>query len=454
MMRGSMCKWVAVAAVACVAGCGSNADPCAGVTGMCVAVTGSSGNFTDELKGALIGAQPGETIAIASGTFDVTSELSLTGVDGVTLKGQGRDQTILDFSQAVTGGGGNGLTVESVDGVTIEQLAIQNTEADGIVVHASSNASIHDVRVEWTDGADPNNGRYGIYPAQVDGVYLDNVLAIGASDAGIYVGECQHIIVRNSEAHDNVAGFQIENSFDSESYDNWAHGNTAGMMWHDLPGKTYQHNGGRHLAHDNLIEDNNHPNFGHAGDIVSELPAGLGALIMAVDDVEWRNNTAKNNDSINLAVVSFWIAGDPTTDPMYDPYPQRTYVHDNQFEGGGTNVDVTTTGGQALQILNTRRNNLDGTPGDPVPAMGYDDIVPPTADPGSPDPTENPAYLCFQNNTLTTGGPAGFLNLDGKDIPDLTAAIPDVSSTTPNTDITPFTCTGPTQSPITLSFAP
>ena len=51
------------------------------------------------------------------------------------------------------------------------------------------------------------------YPVASEDVLIDGCVAIGASDAGIYVGQSQNIIVKNSRAEFNVAGIEIENSY-------------------------------------------------------------------------------------------------------------------------------------------------------------------------------------------------------------------------------------------------
>ena len=40
-----------------------------------------------------------------------------------------------------------------------------------------------------------------LYPVQCKNVLIDGCVAIGASDAGIYVGQSQYVIVRNSKAY-------------------------------------------------------------------------------------------------------------------------------------------------------------------------------------------------------------------------------------------------------------
>jgi parallel beta-helix repeat protein len=66
-------------------------------------------------------------------------------------------------------------------------------------------------------------------------VLIDGVVVKGASDAGIYVGQSERIIVRNSIASHNVAGIEIENSRHADVFGNIATHNTGGILVFDLP---------------------------------------------------------------------------------------------------------------------------------------------------------------------------------------------------------------------------
>lgn len=76
--------------------------------------------------------------------------------------------------------------------------------------------------MEWTNGPDANNGAYGVYPVSSKNVLIEGVTVRGAADAGIYVGQSEDIVVRNSLAEYNVAGIEIENSFRADVYGNTA----------------------------------------------------------------------------------------------------------------------------------------------------------------------------------------------------------------------------------------
>ena len=76
------------------------------------------------MQTALIEAKPGDTVRLGAGVFTLTDGLTLD-VDGVTLRGAGGDQTILDFKGQL--GSGEGLLVTS-DDVTLRQFGVRDTQ--------------------------------------------------------------------------------------------------------------------------------------------------------------------------------------------------------------------------------------------------------------------------------------------------------------------------------------
>ena len=193
-------------------------------------------SFEESLQQQLIEAQPGDVIEIPAGTHEMTRSLSLN-VPGVTIRGTGIDSSVLSFAKQIQGA--EGLLVNADDFV-IEDLAIEDTVGDALKINESHNVAVRNVRTEWTGGALTTNGAYGIYPVQSSNILIDGAVAIGASDAGIYVGQSNQIIVRNSRAEYNVAGIEIENSTFADVYDNVATNNTGGILVFDLPGLPVQ----------------------------------------------------------------------------------------------------------------------------------------------------------------------------------------------------------------------
>jgi len=288
--------------------------------------------FEESFQAQLINAQPGDVIEVPAGVHEFTRSLSLN-VPGVTLRGAGMDVSVLSFKNQVQGA--EGLLV-TADDFTIEDLAIEDTVGDALKVNESTNVIIRRVRTEWTGGALTENGAYGIYPVQCTKVLIEGSVAIGASDAGIYVGQSSQIIVRNSRAEYNVAGIEIENSYYADVYDNIASHNTGGILVFDLPNLPQQ--GGHHVrVFRNKVVDNDTDNFAPEGNIVGEVPRGTGIIIQANSDVEVFDNDISGNGTVNLSIVTY---GAETEDEKYYPHPKSIQVHGNRFGSGGFNPDL------------------------------------------------------------------------------------------------------------------
>lgn len=286
------------------------------------------------LQELLLDAQPGDVIEIPAGKFSFDRSLSLD-VDGVTIRGAGIDETILSFADQVVGA--EGLLVSASD-FTIEHLAIEDTVGDALKVNEGENITIRAVRTEWTGGYSTDNGAYGIYPVQTTNVLIEDSVAIGASDAGIYVGQSNNIIIRNNRAEFNVAGIEIENSVGADVYGNVVINNTGGILIFNLPGLSQRGTGTR--VYDNEVVANNTENFSAPGTVVSVVPAGSGVLVMANDLVEIFGNRIADNRSANVVVTSsFTVDISGEDDPLFDGYPEGTYIHDNEYSGGGDEPD-------------------------------------------------------------------------------------------------------------------
>ncbi len=289
----------------------------------------AEGDFGATLQAALISAQPGETIVMPEGVFSLRGGLSLD-VEGVTLRGAGQNRTILDFSGQE--GGGEGLLVTS-DDVTLMDFAVRDAKGDGIKSKGADRIIYRYLTVEWTGEPRETNGAYGIYPVESRDVLVENVTVRGASDAGIYVGQSENIIVRNSVVEYNVAGIEIENSRHADVYGNIARHNTGGILVFDLPDLPVG-DGHSTRIFDNQIIENNTRNFAPEGNIVASVPSGTGVIVLANRNVHVFDNTFADNRSAHVLLMSYGL---PFTDPNYNPLPRDIVVRANRFSGGGTN---------------------------------------------------------------------------------------------------------------------
>lgn len=279
------------------------------------------------LQEALILAAPGDLIELGEGRFTLTDGLSLD-VDGVTVLGAGMDRTILDFTGQQ--GAGEGLLVTSHN-VTLRGFAVENPKGDGIKSKGADMIIYDGIRVEWTGGPKAENGAYGIYPVESTGVLVVNSKVSGASDAGIYVGQSRDITVSENIVTYNVAGIEIENSRNALVTNNIASKNTGGLLVFDLPGLPVM-NGGNVILRENVVSDNDTPNFAPPGNIVANVRRGTGVLVMANDGVLIENNAFENNATAHVMVVAYTQSFD---DPRYNPYARNVIVGPNAFGRGG-----------------------------------------------------------------------------------------------------------------------
>ena len=294
-----------------------------------------------EIQEALILANPGDIVHISEGFYKLEDSLSID-IDNLTLQGDGINKTILSFKDQMSGA--QGLSVTS-DGVILQDFAVEDAKGDAIKVKGVHGISFIRVRTEWTNGPDELNGAYGLYPVESKNVLIDSCVAIGASDAGIYVGQSENIIVKNSRAEFNVAGIEIENSYYADVFDNHAENNTGGILVFDLPDIPQQ--GGHHVrVFRNKSINNNTDNFAPEGNIVGEVPRGTGIIIQANSHVEIFENDIGGNDTVNIAIVTY---GYETEDENYYPHPRAIQIHNNRFTKSGNNPDLET--GELAKIL-------------------------------------------------------------------------------------------------------
>lgn len=353
----------------------------------------SPADFAKDLQAQLIEATEGAVIEIPEGTYNFKRPLSFNDVANVTIKGAGKDKTILSFAEQVEGG--EGLIVKAATGITLEGFTVSDSKGDAIKVQDCKDVVMRDLGATWTNGKTPKNGGYGLYPVTCTNVLMEKCEASYAMDAGIYVGQTTGAVVRDNYVHHNVAGIEIENTIDADVYNNKAVDNTGGLLIFDMPDLP-QPNGANIRVHDNLVENNNGENFSSPGIAVNILPPGTGLLIMAHKEVKVYNNEIKGHNTISVALNSWQLTGRPYKSEAYDPFVHGVEVYDNQVTMGTGAADTTTDFGKLFAAVN------QGKPG----GIAYDGIANPTHfnEDGS---LKDGHKICFRNN-----GDLPFLNLN------------------------------------------
>lgn len=179
---------------------------------------------------------------------------------------------------------------------------------------------------------------------------MEECVSIGASDAGIYLGQSENGIVRRNRVEKNVAGIEIENTKYADVYENKAINNTGGIMIFDLPDLPKK-NGTSVRVFNNEIIGNNHYNFSAMGISVSMVPAGTGLLFMACQNIEAFGNIVKDNNTVALSILSLNTMGRETSDSLFDKFPSSIYVHNNVIERSQSIPDTSRYFGKMLYKL-------------------------------------------------------------------------------------------------------
>lgn len=331
-----------------------------------------------QLQQALLEAQPGDTVLFPKGKFEFDRPLSLEGVARVTILGAGMDETILSFRGQKTGAEGLRITA---DQVVLEGFTVIDSKGDAIKLIDCDGITIRSVKTTWSGGSQETNGGYGLYPVSSKNVLIENCEAWFASDAGIYVGQCEDVIVRNNWASGNVAGIEIENCIRSTVYSNTAEGNTGGILIFNLPDLPAG-NGREAKIFKNTIKSNNLRNFAPSGNIVASVPPGTGIILLAAEEVEIFNNEILDHKTMGVSIASYSIFEEPWEDQNFEPFTKSISLFDNTYQRKKTLPDFTSDFGLMINYL------FPGRPQDIV----YDGIF--------PEGTEgiNPMKICIEEN--------------------------------------------------------
>ena len=183
-----------------------------------------------------------------------------------------------------------------------------------------------------------NTGTYGVYPVQSTDVLIERVEVTGVDDAGVYAGQCENVIVRDSTVYGNVLGIEVENTINAEVYNNYAYDNTVGILIVLLPQLTSKISANTKV-YDNLLEANNHPNFAPGG-AAAVAPAGVGILLVSTDNAEVYNNQLIDNKTTGVALFSLTGTGawDAKEIDVGDK-PENNRIYNNTYENNAYDPD-------------------------------------------------------------------------------------------------------------------
>jgi len=312
----------------------------------------------ESIRAALANASAGDRIQVFPGTYregapgdlnalSITSSgIELVGLSSPTrpviLENAGGQSFGIWVSPADSIGAGPEANAESppcaVSGATVKGFSLS-----GFTIRGFARDGVHLTCVKgfWlTRNVADSNAVYGLFPiASGPGVISDNEALNTSSDAAIYVGQSENVLIAGNRVHDNLLGIEVENSRNCSVTGNEVYGNTLGILVDLLPflGTKMQQNT---LVSLNEVHDNNRPNTAEPDDLLGVFPPGIGILLTAADTTTVRKNSVTGNQFSGVGVVSLCLAlsllGQSCDVVDVEPLPDGNRIVANVVKGNGS----------------------------------------------------------------------------------------------------------------------
>ena len=239
---------------------------------------------------------------------------------------------------------------------------IKGAQVSGFIVRNFSDTGIFLFCVEGftvSSNSTVDNKIYGIFPVlSSDGLITGNV-ASGAHDTGIYIGQSHDVHVTENIAHDNVSGFEVENSLNIEVDHNESFNNTAGILMFIEPGNVILVSRSNQI-HNNFVHDNNSPNSCVVpGDDICLVPPGIGISAAAGDHNVIAYNRVIGNKTVGILLTDMCTALQipiSSCNLGFDPLPETTRIEFNIAQENGFNPTPGFPGADLLWTGSGRGN--------------------------------------------------------------------------------------------------
>ncbi|MGE5715214.1 MAG: NosD domain-containing protein, partial [Acidobacteriota bacterium] len=206
------------------------------------------------IRAALQQAKPGDRVQVLPGLYHEgaagdlsaltidTDAIELVGVPSparpVVLENAGGQSYGIWVSPADSAGPGPqsdpehppcGLSGAKLDGFSLSGITVR-----GFAVHGVHLACVDGFSM--TNNVADGNGVYGLFPVvSRNGVMSNNEALNTATDAAIYVGQSDNVLITANRVHDNLLGIEVENSRHCAVTANEVYGNTFGIFVDILP---------------------------------------------------------------------------------------------------------------------------------------------------------------------------------------------------------------------------
>ncbi len=316
----------------------------------------------DSIAAAVDGAPSGSTIVVMPGTYHEPGTTQAVTVTRDDIKLVARAKPSAPVVVEAVNGQTVGIWVSPTDTVGTEEderppcgtsgARLKNFRLSGFTVRGFGEfgvylACVSGFRISNTLSTD--NGEYAIFPVASDHGRLTRSQGMRTrSDACLYIGEDDHVLVDHSLASDCQIGLEIENCRHVVMRDNVSRGNTTGIIV-DVINDRLTTTCTDNVVEHNTFDSNNRPSSALPTDDTSDLEPGIGVIIAGADRTTVQKNTITGHSLAGMTLVDFCLdRAELCAMPglPIDPNPDGNRVIANTFDGNAANILFLPNGGK------------------------------------------------------------------------------------------------------------
>jgi parallel beta-helix repeat protein len=301
-------------------------------------------NPGESIQAAVTAANPNDTIIVMPGDYTETHGGTAAVRVTKSLKLFAKSKPGAPVRLLPGPGNQHGIMIEPPNpGVDpdVENVKVRGFTVEGFPKNGIWLRYVDGYKIEKNISA--NNLENGIWPTlSANGLVKKNV-SYGSEDAALWVEASDNVRVIQNELYNSPTGLEITISSNVKMVKNTVHDNTVGVgLYHPsaagLPAIPPYTQYGDWLLIGNRIFSNNFANTAPPGSLSSQLPSGVGVLMLGVDRVTVRKNTVTDNNSVGIGMIDWCFGVDCNSNPpeVTDTAPDFNTFIANTVTGNGS----------------------------------------------------------------------------------------------------------------------